>query len=56
MGKVFHKGPDRSDKATSVKIKRRGSNRITMTKMFDAERIELTESICVEKPSLVNIP
>ena len=33
-----------------------GSNRITISKVFDAERKELTESNCVEKLSPVNIP
>ena len=53
MGNVFFKGPIRNDK--TVEIKRRGSNRITIRKMFDAERKELTESNCVEKSSPVKI-
>jgi hypothetical protein len=54
-GKVFPKGPVRSDKAT-VKIKRGGSNRITISrKMFNAERKKLTQSNCVGRLSPVNI-
>ena len=37
IGKVSPKGPDRRDR-TTVKIKRGGSNKITIRKMFDAER------------------
>ena len=53
MGKVVPKGPVRNEKI--IGIKRRGSNRITIRKMFDAERKELTESNCVEKSSPVKI-
>ena len=37
IGKVSPKGPDRRDR-TTVKIKRGGSNKITIRKMFDVER------------------
>ena len=56
MGQVIPKSPDRkASHKISVKIKRGGSNRITIRKMFDAERKELTESICLEKSSPVKI-
>ena len=55
MGKVFRKGPVRTDITGTVEKKRGGSSRITIRKMIHAERKELTESNCVEKSSPVNI-
>jgi hypothetical protein len=61
MGKVFHKVLVRRSHVTNdgtAEIKRRGPNRITIRKMIDAERKELTErqsNLYNEKSSPVNI-
>ena len=52
---MFPKAPVQIEKAV-VKIKGGGSNRITIRKIFDVERKELTESNCqFDKLSPVNI-
>ena len=51
---MLPKGPVQIDIAM-VKIKGGGTNRIEIRKMFDEDKKELTESICIEKLSPVNI-
>ena len=56
---MFPKAPVQIEKAIvlgkTIKTKVGVPNRITIKKMFDAERKELTESDCVDKLSPVNI-
>ena len=59
MGKVFPKAPYRNEIAglseKTMKTKVGVPNRITIRKMFDAERKELTDYNRVDKLSPVNI-